>query len=86
MVTHSWTYQSLVHDVMDLKLNRVTFNVRRQQFVWLRSRSNMHTQVTEGARTQKKSYDLDTKDFFWASNAAKPFPQVAEDIDTELGR
>jgi hypothetical protein len=27
MIAHSWTYQSLVHDVMDLKLNRVTFNV-----------------------------------------------------------
>jgi hypothetical protein len=29
-------------------------------------------------------YDLDAKDFFWAKNAANPFPQVAEDIDTEL--
>ena len=35
---------------------------------------------------QKKSYDLDSKDFFWAKNAANPFPQVAEDIDTELNR
>ena len=32
----------------------------------------------------KKSYDLDSKDFFWARNAANPFPQVAEEIDTEL--
>ncbi|KAI0639521.1 Sec1-like protein [Trametes polyzona] len=35
---------------------------------------------------QKRSYDLDSKDFFWAKNAANPFPQVAEDIDTELNR
>lgn len=35
---------------------------------------------------QKKSYDLDSKDFFWAKNAANPFPQVAEDIDTELNK
>jgi hypothetical protein len=35
---------------------------------------------------QKKSYDIDSKDFFWAKNAGNPFPQVAEDIDTELGR
>ena len=35
---------------------------------------------------QKKSYDLDSNDFFWAKNAANPFPQVAEDIDTELNR
>lgn len=32
----------------------------------------------------KKSYDLDAKDFFWAKNAANPFPQVAEEIDLEL--
>ena len=35
---------------------------------------------------QQKSYDLDSKDFFWAKNAANPFPQVAEDIDTELNQ
>ena len=35
---------------------------------------------------QKKAYDLNVKDFFWAKNAANPFPQVAEDIDTELNR
>jgi len=34
----------------------------------------------------KKSYDLDSKDFFWGANAAHPFPQVAEEIDTELNR
>ena len=34
----------------------------------------------------QKSYDLDSKDFFWAKNAANPFPQVAEDIDTELNK
>jgi hypothetical protein len=35
---------------------------------------------------QKKAYDLDARDFFWAKHAANPFPQVAEDIDTELNR
>ncbi|CAL1693989.1 unnamed protein product [Somion occarium] len=35
---------------------------------------------------QKRSYDLDSKDYFWAKNAANPFPQVAEDIDAELNR
>ncbi|TFY67325.1 hypothetical protein EVJ58_g1704 [Rhodofomes roseus] len=38
------------------------------------------------SQPQKRSYDLDSKDFFWAKNAANPFPQVAEDIDTELNR
>ncbi|KAH7340446.1 Sly1 vesicle trafficking sec1-like protein [Rhizoctonia solani] len=68
MLSHSWTYQALVHDVMDMRLSRVTMS------------------TTEGGRTQKKTYDLDQKDFFWAKNAANPFPQVAEDIDTELNR
>lgn len=38
------------------------------------------------SQPQTRSYDLDSKDFFWAKNAAHPFPQVAEDIDTELNR
>ncbi|KZT44570.1 Sec1-like protein [Sistotremastrum suecicum HHB10207 ss-3] len=63
MISHGWTYQSLVHDCLEMKLNRVT--------------------VTE---PQKRAYDLDSKDFFWAKNAANPFPQVAEDIDVELNR
>lgn len=28
MLSHSWTYQALVHDVLDMKLNRVTVQVR----------------------------------------------------------
>jgi hypothetical protein len=40
--------------------------------------------VTETETT--RSYDLDAKDFFWARNAANPFPSVAEDIDTELNK
>ena len=35
---------------------------------------------------QKRSYDLDAKDFFWARNAASPFLAVAEDIDVELNK
>lgn len=68
MLSHSWTYQALVHDVLDMKLNRVT------------------VENPENGRLQKKSYDIDSKDFFWAKNASNPFPQVAEDIDAELNR
>ena len=35
---------------------------------------------------QKRSYDLDSKDFFWAKHAADPFPNVADDIDAELNK
>ncbi|PPQ64246.1 hypothetical protein CVT24_008649 [Panaeolus cyanescens] len=64
VLAHGWTYQALVSDCLDIKLNRVTVNT---------------------AQT-KKSYDLDSKDFFWARNAANPFPQVAEEIDAELNK
>lgn len=63
MVSHGWTYQALVSDCLEMKLNRVVVN-----------------------SPQKRSYDFDSKDFFWAKNAANPFPQVAEDIDTELNK
>ena len=68
MLAHSWTYQALVQDVLDLKLNRVT------------------VVSTEQGVSSKKTYDLDSKDFFWSKNSATPFPQVAEDIDAELNR
>ncbi|KAK0531392.1 Vesicle trafficking between the ER and Golgi [Tilletia horrida] len=70
MLSHSWTYQALVHDVLDLRLNRVTVDT---------------PEPTKGTIT-KRAYDLSAQDFFWAKNAATPFPQVAEDIDAELNR
>jgi len=66
MISHSWTYQALVTDVLEMKLNRVT------------------VEAPESGKLQKKTYDLDSKDFFWAKNSIKPFPEVAEEIDTEL--
>ncbi|CAO3651259.1 unnamed protein product [Cunninghamella echinulata] len=62
MLSHSWTYQALIHDVLSLKLNRITIDNDKE----------------------RKSYDVDSKDFFWNKNASSPFPQVAEDIDIEL--
>ncbi|KAI0012518.1 sec1 protein [Xylariaceae sp. FL0662B] len=73
MLSHSWTYQSLVHDVLNMKLNRVT----------------IETPIDEehpAKGTTKKTYDLTSTDFFWEKNAGVPFPQVAEDIDAELSR
>lgn len=73
MLSHSWTYQSLVHDVLAMHLNRIT----------------LETPVDESNPVKgstKRSYDLTASDFFWARNAGVPFPQVAEDIDAELTR
>ncbi|KAI1737580.1 sec1 protein [Xylaria scruposa] len=73
MLSHSWTYQSLVHDVLNMKLNRITIETPVDE-------ENPAKGVT------KKAYDLTSADFFWEKNAALPFPQVAEDIDAELSR
>ena len=71
MLSHSWTYQSLVHDVLKMRLNRITM----ESFVDADNPSKGKI---------KRSYDLNSNDFFWSRNAAIPFPQVAEDIDMEL--
>lgn len=73
MLSHSWTYQSLIHDVLNMHLNRIT----------------VETPIDEenpAKGSTKKSYDLSSNDFFWNKNAGMPFPQVAEDIDAELTR
>ena len=71
MFSHSWTYQSLVNDVLKMRLNRITIKT----FV----------DGDNPARGKmKRSYDLTSNDFFWSRNAGVPFPQVAEDIDNEL--
>lgn len=71
MLSHSWTYQSLVHDVLNMKLNRITIE-------------SPIDENNPSAGKSKKSYDLNANDFFWSKNAGVPFPQVAEDIDAEL--
>jgi hypothetical protein len=73
MLSHSWTYQSLIHDVMKMNLNRITVETPVDD-------------ADESKGTTKRSYDLTQNDFFWNKNAGVPFPQVAEDIDTELTR
>ncbi|CCF39303.1 SNARE docking complex subunit [Colletotrichum higginsianum] len=73
MLSHSWTYQSLVHDVLNMKLNRITIET-------------LIDENNPAKGTTKKAYDLTASDFFWTKNAAVPFPQVAEDIDAELTR
>lgn len=66
-----------------MKLNRVTV----VSFTLTLSATEIAYQRSFDQKSpQPKSYDLDSKDFFWAKNAVNPFPQVAEDIDVELNR
>ncbi|KAG5220619.1 Vesicle trafficking between the ER and Golgi [Salix suchowensis] len=79
MLSHGWTYQALVSDCFSMKLNRVTIDPSAPA-----SSSSDPPLASTGVK--KRSYDLDSNDFFWARNAANPFPQVAEEIDVELNK
>lgn len=68
---HTWTYQALAHDVLDLSLNRVVV-------------VNDDEGGDSGAKAKNKACDLDDRDRFWASHKGSPFPTVAEAIQEEL--
>ncbi|KAM4690169.1 sec1 family domain-containing protein 1 [Rhinophrynus dorsalis] len=73
---HTWTYQALVHDVLDFHLNRV--NLEETPAV---------ESSPSGARPKKKnkkSYDLTSADKFWQKHKGSPFPEVAESVQQEL--
>uniref|UniRef100_U5EM36 Protein sly1 homolog n=1 Tax=Corethrella appendiculata TaxID=1370023 RepID=U5EM36_9DIPT len=69
---HTWTYQALAHDVLELSLNRVIVE------------DDPDKVVTTGAKSKMKACDLDSRDKFWTSHKGSPFPTVAEAIQEEL--
>jgi hypothetical protein len=71
MFSHSWTYQSLITDILHMHLNKITVSVPIDE-----------NNPEKG--TKKQAYDLTTSDFFWQNNATRPFPDVADDIDGQL--
>lgn len=66
---HTWTYQALAHDVLNLSLNRVVVE---------------DDDAKGGAKAKAKACDLDSRDRFWFSHKGSPFPTVAEAIQEEL--
>ncbi|KAK4219581.1 Sec1-like protein [Rhypophila decipiens] len=73
MLAHSWSYQSLLYDVLKVHLNRVTLE------------TPIDPQNPARGST-KKTYDLESTDYFWQENACLPFPHAAENIDGELSK
>lgn len=73
---HTWTYQALAHDVLDLSLNRVIFD----------DDDDEEAKKSHGGARQKtkKAFELDAKDKFWKTHKGSPFPTVAEAIQEEL--
>lgn len=60
--------------------------VYRFRYDGCRRRIKSHLVQPDPQKKTKKSYDLNSSDFFWAKHAANPFPQVAEEIDAELSK
>ncbi|KJP86566.1 hypothetical protein AK88_03762 [Plasmodium fragile] len=74
MVQHAWTYQALIHDVFDIKLNKISLRQAGE--------NGTSTSLT-GSSTQHapiKNYDIDNGDTFFSTNCNKPFPEVANNI------
>ncbi|XP_065833308.1 sec1 family domain-containing protein 1-like [Oscarella lobularis] len=67
---HTWTYQALVHDLLDFKLNRVTIKEAEA--------------AGAGAKDKMKSYEVDVDSKFWHAHKGSPFPTVAEAVQNEL--
>lgn len=71
MFSHSWTYQSLITDLLHMHLNKITVSIPVDE-----------NNPEKG--TKQQAYDLTASDFFWQNNATRPFPDVADDIDGQL--
>lgn len=67
---HSWTYQALVHDVLDFKLNQVFVEESSDE------NSKKKPKIT--------SHDLSCQDKFWNQHKGSPFPKVADSIQEKL--
>ncbi|XP_026194009.1 protein sly1 [Cyclospora cayetanensis] len=77
MLQHTWLYGALIHDLLKLRLNRVTVT----------------TASAEGKGSTPKTFDLEKRDLFWKEHAFSPFPvaaaavsQMLTDYNTELAK
>lgn len=77
---HTWTYQALVHDVLDFTLNRVVVQEPENDTNHQQD-SHRHAQPH---KPKVKTCDLNPSDKFWISYRGSPFPIVAESIQEEL--
>lgn len=69
---HTWTYQALAHDVLEMTLNRLVVE------------ESVGRSPAGGTRSKTRAYELDNQDRFWCQHKGSPFPRVAEAIQEEL--
>ncbi|CDJ47316.1 sec1 family domain-containing protein, putative [Eimeria brunetti] len=68
MLQHTWLYGALIHDLLKLRLNRVTVTTTEEG----------------GKRTTTKTFDLEKRDVFWREHAFSPFPVAAAAVSQML--
>jgi len=76
MLQHAWTYQTLVHDLLQMNLNRVQVEVEELE--------NGNNNNTSTVRKETKTYDLDDNDAFWSQNTCTPFQNIAVAVNACL--
>ena len=76
---HTWTYQALLHDVLDLNLNRVVVSEPEND-----NRPIDNHRNGPAYKPKTKSCDLNPTDKFWVTHRGSPFPTVAESIQEDL--
>ena len=69
---HTWTYQALAHDVLELSLNRLIIE------------ESTGRSPAGSARYKTRICELNNSDRFWSQHKGSPFPRVAEAIQEEL--
>jgi hypothetical protein len=70
---HTWTYQALVHDLLNLDLNRVTL-----------STADDEPPPSPTSSPQQRTYDLLHSDRFWEQHRGSPFPAMADAVQAEV--
>jgi len=70
MLNHTWTYQAMAHDVLGMRLNRLTVPV--------------DSSSDAAAPPKTKSYDVDETDSFWVQHASEPWTAAAEAVQQAI--
>lgn len=81
MLSHSWTYEALVHDVLSMNLNRITieanetgkrrsYDLDNKDFFWSKNASSPFPQVAEDIDAELNKYKKDAAEITGASGVS----------------
>jgi hypothetical protein len=76
MVSHSWSYQALIHDLLSYRLNRVKLEVVDESPLALAAAKPSEP------KTVVKSFNLESTEPFWAEHVSQPITTVIAAIQS----